>query len=123
MICNPPENIRQVDLGIETVQLGRRGDGVETGRALAAGIGAAEEVILSPQNWDAHRALGGIVACALSRRTILPGGNPGRQTLAPAGSTRGGSGGDEWSEALREKYLLIPLCSERRVGLENCGLT
>src|SRR4051794_24431294 len=24
--------------------------------------------------------------------------------------------------ALRE-YLLIPLCSERRVGLENCGLT
>src|SRR3954468_12841429 len=24
-------------------------------------------------------------------------------TLAPAGSTRGGSGGDEWSEALREK--------------------
>ena len=21
------------------------------------------------------------------------------------------------------KYLLIPLCSERRVGLENCGLT
>src|SRR3712207_8884151 len=28
-----------------------------------------------------------------------------RQTLAPAGSTRGGSGGDEWSEALREKAL------------------
>jgi hypothetical protein len=42
------------------------------------------------------------LACALRRRTILPGGNPGRQTLAPAGSTRGGSGGDEWPEALRE---------------------
>jgi len=41
--------------------------------------------------------------CALIRRTVLPGGNPGRQTLAPAGSTRGGSGGDEWPEAPREK--------------------
>jgi hypothetical protein len=33
--------------------------------------------------------------CALSRRTVLPGGNPGRLTLAPAGSIQGGSGGDE----------------------------
>ena len=41
-----------------------------------------------------------IVLCALTRCTVLPGENPGRQTLAPAGSTRGGSGGDEWSEAL-----------------------
>ncbi len=49
------------------------------------------------------QVLGGIVGCALPRCTVLPGGNPGRQTLAPAGSTRGGSGGDEWSEALREK--------------------
>src|SRR3954447_24490852 len=49
------------------------------------------------------RVFGPIVLCALTRCTVLPGGNPGRQTLAPAGSTRGGSGGDEWSEALREK--------------------
>ena len=34
------------------------------------------------------------------RCTVLPGEGPGRQTLAPAGSTRSGSGGDEWSEAL-----------------------
>ena len=47
-----------------------------------------------------------------SRCTVLPGGNPGRQTLAPAGSTRGGSGGDEWSEALREK---TPLGGQRTV--------
>ena len=36
-----------------------------------------------------------VVGCALPRCAILPGGNPGRRTLAPAGSTRGGSGGDE----------------------------
>src|ERR1700730_3731533 len=34
--------------------------------------------------------------------TVLPGERPGRQTLAPAGSTRGGSGGDEWSEGHRQ---------------------
>src|SRR3954447_12513292 len=37
-----------------------------------------------------------VEVCALTRCTDLPGGNPGRLTLAPAGSTRGGSGGDEW---------------------------
>jgi len=46
------------------------------------------------------RVFGPIVLCALTRCTVLPGERPGRQTLAPAGSTRGGSGGDEWSEAL-----------------------
>jgi len=46
------------------------------------------------------RIFGSIVLCALPRCTVLPGERPGRQTLAPAGSTRGGSGGDEWSEAL-----------------------
>jgi hypothetical protein len=48
-------------------------------------------------------ALGERVVCALARCIALPGENPGRQTLAPAGSTRGGSGGDEWFEAPREK--------------------
>ena len=46
------------------------------------------------------RILYTIILCALTRCTVLPGERPGRQTLAPAGSTRGGSGGDEWSEAL-----------------------
>src|SRR6202040_2369315 len=48
------------------------------------------------------RVLRPIILCALTRCTVLPGERPGRQTLAPAGSTRGGSGGDEWSEALQE---------------------
>src|SRR3954447_20249715 len=62
MICNPPENIRQIGFGVETVHSCGCGDGVEAGRALTSGVGAAEEVILPSQNWDAHRALGGIVA-------------------------------------------------------------
>ena len=41
------------------------------------------------------RILSPIVLCALARRIVLPGGNPGRQTLAPAGSDRSESGGDE----------------------------
>ena len=36
-----------------------------------------------------------LVCVPWSRCTVLPGVSPGRQTLAPAGSTRGGSGGDE----------------------------
>ena len=60
----------------------------------------------SPQPFDEN------IVCALPRCTVLPGGNPGRQTLAPAGSTRGGPGGDEWPEALREKS---PLGGQRTV--------
>jgi hypothetical protein len=66
--------------------------------------------------------------CALTRCTVLPGGNPGRQTLAPAGSTRGGSGGDEWSEALREKAPLagcgnsISRCQRRKIDPPRLGL-
>src|SRR3954452_14094419 len=44
--------------------------------------------------------LGFVVGCALERCTRSPGAIPGRQTLAPAGSTWSGPGGDKWSEAL-----------------------
>src|SRR3954467_4514280 len=40
------------------------------------------------------------------------GCKPHPATLAPAGSTRGGSGGDEWSEALREK---VPSGDQRAI--------
>ena len=46
-----------------------------------------------------------VVVCALLRRTISAGKNLARRTVAPAGSTRSGPGGDKWAEALREKAL------------------
>jgi hypothetical protein len=39
--------------------------------------------------------LADVVVCVLKSRKCLPGGSPGRSTIAPTGSTRGGSGGDE----------------------------
>jgi hypothetical protein len=61
-----------------------------------------------------------VIVCALPRRTISAGRNPARRTVAPAGSTRSGPGGDKWAEALREKALSegqrsvrAAACSER----------
>jgi hypothetical protein len=45
--------------------------------------------------------LGSVVLCALLRRTLPSGvGDPGPATVAPAGSTWSGPGGDKWAEAL-----------------------
>ena len=42
--------------------------------------------------------------CVPCEGTIVPSvSNPTRLTLAPAGSTWGGPGGNKWAEALREK--------------------
>ncbi len=78
-------------------------DGAEGGVGFGAPFAAEAVGDFAKDHAGAKVAFGHVVGCALPRCTILPGGNPGRQTLAPAGSTRGGSGGDEWSEALREK--------------------
>ena len=51
--------------------------------------------VFASERDDAQRSFGGVVVCALIRCIFLPGANPGRQTLAPAGNTRGGSRGDE----------------------------
>jgi len=66
-------------------------------------IVSREKRVLPYYRYGPDGTLDSVGMCALPRCTALPGGNPGRQTLAPAGSTRGGSGGDEWPEALREK--------------------
>ena len=103
MACDPGEHVGKPGAWIDVVQLRRNDERVHRRGPLAAPVGACEQPCLAAERHTAQRAFSGVVQCALSRRTILPGGNPGRQTLAPAGSTRGGSGGDEWSEALREK--------------------
>jgi len=56
---------------------------------------SVDEPVCAPAKFGAGPNLRNIVLCALARRIVLPGGNPGRQTLAPAGSDRSGSGGDE----------------------------
>src|SRR3954469_16272962 len=68
------------------------------GRRALLGAGAVGD----PAGDDgiAQGAPGLVVGCALERCTRSPGAIPGQQTLAPAGSTWSGPGGDKWSEAL-----------------------
>jgi hypothetical protein len=107
-------------LVIHVGEVGLRLDGIEfaafdqrcdDGPMLGSAIGPREERIFPVQCNRPDAAFDDIGMCALPRCTALPG-NPGRQTLAPAGSTRGGPGGDEWPEALREKS---PLGGQRTV--------
>ncbi len=97
------QHVGQPGEWLDAVQLRRvdqrHGDRPVLGGAIAAG----EQGVFSCNRDRTHAALDHVGMCALPRCTVLPGGNPGRQTLAPAGSTRSGPGGDEWSEALREK--------------------
>src|SRR3954466_14744521 len=55
---------------------------------------------LSDDVFVTHRSCSTV---CLAKAHRCRGCKPHPATLAPAGSARGGSGGDEWSEALREK--------------------
>jgi hypothetical protein len=64
--------------------------------------------------------------CAVRRRRSSVGAIPTRQLVAPAGSNRSGSGGNDTAEAFDAKGRLGRLCeqagrnaSERRAGLET----
>ena len=96
-----------IENGLERSSSGSHASGVDDGPHVGLAVrgphGALSICDLALNDGGPEGSFGGIVRCALLRCTILPGSSPGRQTLAPAGSTRGGSGGDEWSEALREK--------------------
>jgi hypothetical protein len=68
----------------------------------------------------------GVVMCALSKVHRFSGCNPHPATLAPAGSTWSGPGGDKWPEALQENPSVRREAqragrngSEHRAGLEN----
>lgn len=93
-------------------QAGGVDDGSHVGLAGCGPHGAVAVCDLALDYGGPEGSFARIVWCALLRCTILPGSSPGRQTLAPAGSTRGGSGGDEWSEALYP--------SGKGRGLRNC---
>lgn len=95
MIGNAPEHMAQIRFGIHTVELGAPDQTVEDSGTLASAIGTGEEVVAAADGNRTQSSLGGGIMCALIRCIFLPGANPGRQTLAPAGNTRGGSRGDE----------------------------
>ena len=61
MIGDACEDVGEVGLRVDAVHLGGLDDGVEAGGALAAGVGAAEEIVLPAQNQGPHGALGGVV--------------------------------------------------------------
>ena len=87
MVGDAGQHIAEIGFGIETVQFGGADQAVDRGGALAAGIGAGEQVVLAAQSDGAQGAFRGVVMCALRKVTVLPGGNPGRLTLVPAGNT------------------------------------
>jgi len=72
-------------------------------QGFSTGIGPTEKKIFSTEHERFYFPLGGVVMCALSRCTGSMGNKSHPATLAPAGNTRSGSGGDKWSEAHREK--------------------
>ncbi|ETW96908.1 MAG: hypothetical protein ETSY2_45570 [Candidatus Entotheonella gemina] len=75
-------------------------------RQVGAPHAARAVVVFAADHGITQDALGGVIMCALRRRIGLPGEIPGRLTVVPAESTWGGSGGDEWAEALQEKAVL-----------------
>jgi hypothetical protein len=59
MISDLCKDVGQIDMRIDAVHLAGLCDAVDTGGALAASVGATEEIVLSAQNRGPHRALGG----------------------------------------------------------------
>jgi hypothetical protein len=93
---------------------------------VGAGEGSIEQGIFPMQDRLLQGSLGGVVVCALSKVHKFSGCNTHPATLAPAGSTWSGPGGDEWPEALqenpsvrREAQRAGRNVSEHRAGPEN----
>src|SRR4051812_30935851 len=97
------QRLRVLDQSVNDVPAllpGRRDEGADHGEVASAFLRPEAAGDFLPDLHHAPVALGLIVGCALERCTRSPGAIPGRQTLAPAGSTWSGPGGDKWSEAL-----------------------
>jgi len=58
---DPGESVAQIGFRVDAVELGRLRDRIEGGCALAAGVGAGEEVVLAPQRDPAQGVLGDVV--------------------------------------------------------------
>jgi hypothetical protein len=89
------EQVADVLVGMDAVQIAGRDDALEDREVLRSLDVAGEEEVLSAERDDPQDPLGEVVVCALKRRVRLPGESPGRETVVPTGSTRGGSGGNK----------------------------
>lgn len=96
------EHVFQIDVGIMAVELYRSNQAHDRGGPLPGAQRRGEQPIRAPRRPRANLVFQSIVVRALQRHVRLVGANPTRLTLAPAGSARGGPGGNEWAEAFLE---------------------
>ena len=55
------EHIAQVGFGVEAVEFGRSDQAIDSGGALAAGIGATKQVVLATQSYSAQGPFGRVM--------------------------------------------------------------
>ena len=67
MIGDAGQHVEEIDFGVETVEFGGADQAVDRGGALAAHIGACEQVVLAAQSDGAQGAFRGVVVCALKK--------------------------------------------------------
>ena len=64
MICDANEHVSEVELRVETVELGAFDQRIDHGGAAAASIGACKQIILATNSDTAQGGLGGIGSAA-----------------------------------------------------------
>jgi hypothetical protein len=80
------EDLVQIDLRVETVELGGAEQGLDGCGAFSAGVGACEEEILASERDDAQRAFSGVVVdLELSIIDIAGQRTPARERVADRG--------------------------------------
>jgi hypothetical protein len=61
MVGDPPDDVGQIGLGIDVVHPAGFDDRVHAGGTLSACVRAAEEVVLSAEDWGRHGAFRGVI--------------------------------------------------------------
>lgn len=120
------EEVIQIRIRRDAIDAARHHEGEEVRARLGAARVVAEEPGFSSGRKMFDLLFAVVVVCALSKVHKFSGCNPHPATLAPAGSTWSGPGGDKWPEALQENPSVRREAqragrngSEHRAGLEN----
>lgn len=96
------QDVLEVAMRIMSVELRGLDQAHDGGGALTCTQGTGEEPVGSSESNRPDSVLDMVVVCALSKVHESSGCDTHPVTLAPAGSTWSGPGGDEWPEALQE---------------------